>query len=207
MAKKDKAGFDDIFTPTTGKAKESKKGKTEKAAAAPPAAPRMERAAKAGSLAVDPAALLLGAWANHEAEALYRKGKEDRLLCLTLALLVALLFGSAWLLLSAKAAGWLWFARFVFRIVAVVVAFAIAFAGNALIELNRKRLQDVLAMIVKIQDSLRLFEDNAIPGADGSFYPNTYKFIGSANDDETNYAQMIVKIGGAMAVVVILLFI
>lgn len=207
MAKKDKAGFDDIFASTAPQGKEPKKGKAEKqAVAAPvPPAPPTERLAKTGALQIDPAALLLGAWANHEAEALYRKGKEDRILCLTLALLVALLFGSAWLLLSAKLAGWSWFARFVFRIVAALGVFAFAFAGNALIELNRKRLQDVLAMIVKIQDSLRLFEENAIPGADGSFYPNTYKFIGSSNDDETNYAQMILKIGGAAAIVVMLI--
>lgn len=199
MAPKKKNGFDDIFKPTAATRKEAAP-KTTKAKAAP--APRqLER------LAVDPAAVLQTAWSNHEREVLYRKAKEDKLLLCSVGMLVALVFGAAYVLGSARLLDWYWISKFVFRLFFVALAFGVAFAGNALLELNRKRLQDVLAMIVKIQENLRLFEEGAVPGSDGAFFPNTYKFIGSMNDDETNYAEMILKVSGAAAVFVVLLLV
>ncbi|NLH48565.1 MAG: hypothetical protein GX444_08165, partial [Myxococcales bacterium] len=161
----------------------------------------------APAFAPDPLAVLRTLWTTHENEALYRKGKEDRMLVFTVGLLVAVVFGAAFVLSAGRALDWHWLSRLIFRLFFVGIAFAITFAGNALIELNRKRLQDVLAMIVKTQEALRLFADGAIPGSDGAFIPNTYKFLGSINDDETSYAQMIMKVAAAAAALTIFLLV
>jgi hypothetical protein len=145
------------------------------------------------------------AWRTHENEALYRKGKEDRILVAMIGLLAAITLGAAFALGAGRALEWHWIAKLIFRLFFVGAAFGVAFAGTALIELNRKRLQDVLAMIVKIQETLGLFADRGVPGCDSAFFPNTYKFVGSMNDDETNYAQMILKVAAGAAMFAILL--
>jgi hypothetical protein len=221
MSPKKKAGFDDIFAETTadtGKKKPAKKAakaspkKTAAKASPPKAAAKIVAAAApmataSDRLTVDTGAVLQTAWTNHEQEVLYRKGKEDRLLMFSVAILAILTLGAAYVLGSARLLDWWWLSKFVFRIVFVVLGLGIAFAGNALIELNRKRLQDVLAMVVKIQENLGLFAEGAVPGSDGAFFPNTYKFIGSINDDETNYAQMLLKVAAAAAALTILLLV
>ena len=152
--------------------------------------------------------MLQTAWANHEREALYRKGKEDRLLLFTLAALLALVLGGAAILAAGRALDWHWFGKLVFppdfrRFGPLAWPWPVMPCSNS----NRRRLQDVLAMIVKLQDSLHLFKEGAFPGSDGPFFPNTYKFIGSINDDETNYAQMILKVSTATAIFVLLLLV
>jgi hypothetical protein len=115
--------------------------------------------------------------------------------------------GAAFTLGAGRALEWHWLAKFIFRLFFVGLAFGLAFAVNSLVELNRKRLQDVLAMIVKIQEALGLFAEGAIPGSDAAFFPNTYKFVASLNDDETNYAQMILKVAAGAAMFTILLLV
>jgi hypothetical protein len=201
MSPKKKEGFDDIFTATAEAPKEVKKP-----ARANGVKPEPRPAPKPG-FTVDLGAVLQTAWSNHEREALYRKAKEDRLLVYSLSLLAVLAFGAAIVLGMDRLLMFGWLGKLIFRVICAGFAAGVAFAATALIELNRKRLQDVLAMIVKIQDALRLFEEGAIPGSDGAFFPNTYKFVGSMNDDETNYAQMIVKIAAGAVIVTIILFV
>jgi hypothetical protein len=203
MSPKKKEGFDDIFAATADAAAETKKRgngrKGEPAAAPAPAA--------AAAFSVDLGAVLQTAWSNHEREALYRKAKEDRLLTFSLGLLAAIVFGAAVVLGAGRALDWNWIAKLIFRGASAAFVVAVTFALSAMIELNRKRLQDVLAMIVKIQEALHLFDDGAFPGADGAFLPNTYKFVGSMNDDETNYAQMILKVAAGAVIGTILLLV
>lgn len=198
MANK-KNGFDTIFESTTGK----KTKKKQPAKAAAPPAPKAVETPAANGIECSPADILKTAWVAHENEVLYRKGKEDRVLIFSTSILVALVLGAA--LVLGQAQGWYWLSRFIFRLFFCGAAFGVALAGNALVELNRRRMQDLLAMTIKIQESLGLYEEGSIPGADGAYFPNTYKFVGSMNDDETNYAQMILKVAGAAAIFVILL--
>lgn len=191
-----KKGFDSIFESTAGKKKPAAKAKTP---AKKKAAPAIEKVVPAA----DPGQTLHAAWQMHENEVLYRKAKEDRVLIFSVLTLVAVVFGTAFVLAAGKE--WYWISRLIFRLFFCGVAVGFAFAGSALIELNRKRMQDLLSMIVHIQETLGLYEDNTIPGSDGAFFPNTYKFIGSMNDDETNYAQMVLKVATAGAIFVILL--
>jgi len=203
MANK-KNGFDDIFKATSKPGKGKKAPAKKKAAAKQKAAPKVAAAPAADNgLTVDPALVLHNAWQTHENEILYRKEKEDKLLFFAVGALVILVFGAAYVM--ANAGDWFRFSRFVFRLFFAGIAFGAAFAGGALIELNRKRMQDLLSMVVKIQEKLGLYDEAGIPGNDGAFFPNTYKFIGSINDDETNYSQMILKVAGAAAIFVILL--
>ncbi|MDP8224650.1 MAG: hypothetical protein P9L99_14915 [Candidatus Lernaella stagnicola] len=209
MAPKDNEGFDDIFAST---AKKPKKKATKKKAPATKSAPKKVVSAavpsrKTEKLAADPTAVLQTAWTNHKQEVLYRKAKEDRLLVFTVSVLIALTAAVAYLLHGSRLLDWSGFYRFIMHLFFAGVVLGVAFAGNALMELNRKRLQDVLAMIVKIQESLGLFDEGAVPGSDGAFFPNTYKFVGSMNDDETNYAQMILKVSAAAAAFTILLLV
>jgi hypothetical protein len=192
-----KKGFDSIFESTAN-------GKTRRAAKAAandkngkpaPAEPR--------ALELNPLEVLKTAWKTHENEVLYRKAKEDKILFFSVGAMVAVVFGAAIVLGQAQA--WWWISRLVFRLVFCGVAFGFAFGSGSLIELNRKRMQDLLAMTVKIQETLGLYEEGAIPGNDGAYYPNSYKFVGSMNDDETNYAHLVLKVGAAGAIFVILL--
>ncbi|MCB9477285.1 MAG: hypothetical protein H6683_03655 [Deltaproteobacteria bacterium] len=143
---------------------------------------------------------------THYQEALYRKGKEDRLLTLGLALITAVAL-SAFLIrafLTVDPGGWLY--SLVFRTAFAVVIALTGFAVASMVELNRTRLQDVFAMIVKVHESLRLFDDNVYNKGGGSYLPNTYKFVGSFNDDESNYAIITLKLGsviGALAVFIL----
>jgi hypothetical protein len=140
---------------------------------------------------------------NHEAEALYRKGKEDRVLVLSCGLLAALVLGIMIVLATDVTSGW--FGRLILKLFFAGGAALVGLAGSSILELNRKRLQDVLAMIVKIHESFGLFSEGTYPTGNGAYFPNTYKFIGSINDDETNYAQLMIKIASAGAVIAILL--
>lgn len=212
MTDKKKKGFDDIFAPTAPpKAAAAKRAAKPKAPAAAPAAPTPQPSAPAAvaapGFAPDPQAVLQTLWVTHEHEALYRKGKEDRLMVFAVGLLVAVVFGAAFVLGAGRALDWHWLSRLIFRLFFVGVAFGVTFAANSLVELNRKRLQDVLAMIVKTQETMGLYADGVIPGADGAYIPNTYKFLGSINDDETSYAQMIMKVAAVAAAFTILLLV
>jgi len=201
---KKKEGFDNIFASTAPAKNNNNKAK--KAGAAPEAKPAARPEAKR-IWEANPLKVLKAAWTTHESEVLYRKAKEDRLLIFSVALLIAVVFGAAYVLGTGRALAWHTLSKLIFRLFFVGAAFGVAFAFSSLIELNRKRLQDLLSMIVKIQESLGFFEEGAIPGSDGAFFPNTYKFIGSMNDDETNYAQMIVKVTAGAAMIVILLLV
>ncbi|HPM76593.1 MAG TPA: hypothetical protein PK961_05835 [bacterium] len=200
-----KNGFDTIFESTAGKKtkKSAPVKKVEKKPAASPAPKTVEAPVANGSIECAPADILKTAWKTHENEILYRKSKEDRVLVFSTSVLVALVLGAA--LVLGQALEWHWISRFIFRLFFCGAAFGAALAGNALVELNRRRMQDLLAMTIKIQESLGLYEEGRIPGADGAYFPNTYKFVGSMNDDETNYTQMILKVAGAAAIFVILL--
>ena len=193
-----KKGFDDIFASTAnGKEKKAAKVAVANGKNGKPAPVELR------ALESNPLEVLKTAWKTHENEVLYRKAKEDKILFFSVGALVAVVFGATIVLGDAQA--WVWISRLIFRLVFCGVSFAFAFAGGSLIELNRKRMQDLLAMTVKIQETLGLYEEGAIPGNDGAYYPNSYKFVGSMNDDETNYAQLMLKVGAAGAIFVILL--
>lgn len=149
---------------------------------------------------------------NHEAEALYRKQKEDRILVFSCGLLASLVFLSL-IVMPIDALVDLtrlkeiqWFGRFLEKLFFGGAAILVGLAGSSMLELNRKRLQDVLSMIVKIHESFGFFKEGAYPTGNGAYFPNTYKFIGSINDDETNYSQLIIRIASAGALIAILFF-
>ncbi|MBZ0272169.1 hypothetical protein K8I61_09035 [bacterium] len=141
---------------------------------------------------------------THANEILYRKTKEDRLFILGLSL-VAAIAASAFLIrgLSGCGSGG-WFFCLVYKGFFALVTLAVGFTSAAMVELNRTRLQDLLAMTVKIHDSLDLFEDGAYAKDGGAFLPNTYKFVGSINDDETNYVVLVLKLGAVAAAAAVL---
>ena len=212
-----KENFDSIFEDTKkGKKKAApkkaavKKSPVKKAAgkAAPKVADKgVKAASKAGivqqPLEVDHFNALTTVLHNHEAEALYRKGKEDKVLVWSLGILAVLVFGVMVVLTAGVATTW--FGRWIIRLFFAGAAALAGVSAGSLIELNRKRLQDVLDMIVKILESFGFFMEGEYPTGNGAYFPNTYKFIGSINDDETNYAQLIIKIATVGAVVAILL--
>lgn len=203
MAKKPTQGLDSIFDST-----DAPKKTTRKAA---PAAPKAAAEAKAGGgngngngddFGLDRFRVLRSLLASHEAEALYRKGKEDRLLLFGIGAVAAITVG-AFLVRSicATACGGNWFYSLVFRSFFALMVGMTGFTIAAMMELNRTRLQDVLAMIVKIHERFRLFEDGRYDDSGAAFLPNSYKFIGSTNDDETNYALLVVKVGAVISAV------
>lgn len=221
LAKED---FDSIFEDTKGKKKKAakkavKKTTTKKAAAKkaqPKKAPQQAKAVPKAALVsakekapvqppleVDRFTALATVLTNHEAEALYRKGKEDKILILSMAALAALIFGVMMVFAVDNTIGW--FGSLVLRLFFAGAAALVGLSGSSLAELNRKRLQDILAMVVKIHESFGFFKEGEYPTGNGPYFPNTYKFIGSINDDETNYAQLIIKIASAGAVVAIML--
>lgn len=134
---------------------------------------------------------------NHEAEVLYRKAKEDRMLVMGLFLVALLTIGAFVTRAAAGGAGCGWFYCLVYRSFFAGVIGVAGFSAAAMIELNRTRLQDLLAMIVKLHESFELFTEGAF--GPGSYLPNTYKFIGSINDDETNYSLLVLKVGSVVA--------
>lgn len=220
-----KEDFDSIFDDTKKKKKSSSKANKSTAKKAPAkktaskkaagrqAASAKEATAKSATkaiksivqepLKIDRFETLKTILKNHEAESLYRKGKEDKILVLSCMLLAVLVFGIMIVLSIDVSIGW--FGRMILRLFFAGTAALVGLAAGSILELNRKRLQDLLAMIIKIQESFELFKEGAYPTGNGPYFPNMYKFIGSINDDETNYAQMIIKMATAGAVVAILL--
>ncbi len=146
--------------------------------------------------------LLMG----HEAEVIYRKGKEDRLLVMGLGLVAAIAIG-AFLIRATGAQGTGWFYSLIFRTLFAVLTGLAGFTAAAMMELNRTRLQDLLSMIVKIQESFGLFVDGAYSEDGGAYLPNTYKFVGSINDDETNYAVLVLKLGSVITAIGVFLLV
>jgi hypothetical protein len=210
-----KEDFDSIFEDTKSKAKKkpAKKAvkKVAKKAVKPVGAKKVSPAKVAAPAKPEPAddfkvdrfAALSATLSHHEAEALYRKGKEDKILVLACGLLTALTIGIMLVLTTDTVSGG--FGKFILRVFFAATVGLVGLSASSMIELNRKRLQDLLAMIVKIQDTFGFFKEGAYPTENGSYFPNTYKYVGSINDDETNYAQMIVKIASVGAVIAVLI--
>ncbi|MCZ7584119.1 MAG: hypothetical protein M5R36_12700 [Deltaproteobacteria bacterium] len=98
-----------------------------------------------------------------------------------------------------------WFCGLLFKLFFASMSGLAGFTAAAMVELNRTRLQDLLAMIVKIQESFDLFVEGAYSKDGGAYLPNTYKFVGSINDDETNYAVLVLKLGAVVAAIGVLL--
>jgi len=214
----EKKNFDSIFEDTKGKsakkapakkaAKKAPAKKAEQTQAAPAAAvaepkPQAKAPEVKAPFEVDKFKALNTILKNHEQEALYRKGKEDRILSLACGLLAALIFGSMLVLNTDVTGGW--FGRLVFRVFFAGAAGLVGVSAGAMIELNRKRLQDILATIVDIHEAFGFFKAGEFTARKEAFFPNTYKFIGSINDDETNYAQLVIKVVSVAAVVAILI--
>jgi len=199
--------FDSIFEPTAedkaeGIAKPRRNGAKAKTVENKDDVKKLKNGAD--NFIADQFAVLKVLLMDHEGEALYRKGKEDKLLIAGIFLGLVVAIGGMIVLAMDVSMHWFW--RFIFRLFFAGSAALVCFAASALIELNRKRLQDVLSTVVRIQEKFGLFDDGAFSGSDGSFLPNTYKFIGSQSDDETNYAQLILKVTAFAGAVAILIF-
>jgi len=185
--------LDDIFEPTGAKPAAAKAAKAAKNGAK--AAEKTAEAAPAqqpAALDASPFAVLKLLFREHGAEALYRRGREERAvllscaLCGLLALIAAIVFGGPW-----NEAGWLW--RLIFKLLLIAAAFLVASSGSKLIEVNRKRLQDLLGLQVKLANRLRLYEEGAYLPDGEPLYPGAFKFLGSLADDETNIGSLLVK--------------
>jgi hypothetical protein len=198
--KKDKK-LDSIFEPT--KAKKTAKKETSQKTKVKTAD---NGAGNGGGFNIDKFKVLNTLLKNHEAEALYRKRKEDRLLATGLGLIVLIAIGA--FLIRAMCAGYSgngWFYSLIFRSFFAVMIGVTGFSAAAMIELNRTRLQDILALIVKIQEKFGLFKSGEYD--EDALLPSPYKFIGSINDDETNYALLMLKAGAFIAAVAVFLLV
>ena len=204
MPKKGGTKRDSIFDSTDSAPKAKKpaaaKAKTEEA-------PKAVKVEAGDDFTFDRFKVLKTLLKTHEAEVLYRKGKEDRMLVIGMALMAVLAF-TAFLtraIYVGFTGGGSWFYCLLFRTFFAFLIGVVGFSAAAMIELNRTRLQDLLAVIVKLHEKFKLFEDGAY--GDGSFLPSPYKFIGSINDDETNYSLLILKVGAVIAAVAVFLLI
>jgi hypothetical protein len=202
MPKKTDKPMDSIFDSTNNGKKADEAAKAVKAKPAPKAANGN------GEIIIDKFQVLKTILKTHESEMLYRKTKEDRLFFLGLILVSVVAIG-AFLIRATfgtcSSCGW--FYSLVFRTFFAVVTGAVGFTLTAMVELNRARLQDLLSMIVKIHESFRLFEEGAYSKDGGAYLPNTYKFIGSLNDDETNYSVLVLKVGAVIAAIAVFLLV
>ena len=199
MAKKNDKPLDSIFE-STGNKKNAEKSK--------PAGKTAEAGGGAEDFVVDKFKVLNTLLKTHEQETLYRKTKEDRLFIVGLALITAVAVGAFMIrATSIDGVAGKWFYSLLFRTFFAVVTGAIGFTISAMVELNRTRLQDLLAIIVKIHESFHLFDDGAYAKDGGAYLPNTYKFIGSINDDETNYSVLVLKVGSVAAAIAVFLLV
>ncbi len=203
MAAKSDKNLDSIFEPTKDK-KTTKKAPSKKAKAK--AVVKASDGGTGGGFEVNKFKVLNTLLKNHEAEVLYRKQKEDKLLVAGLGLVVLMSVGA--FLIRALCAGYAgngWFYSLIFRTFFAAMIGVTGFSAAAMIELNRTRLQDVLAMIVKIQEKFGLYKGGEYD--EDAFLPSPYKFIGSINDDESNYALLMLKVGAVVAAVAVFLLV
>jgi len=197
MAKKKEMKRDSIFDSTGEKKSPGKTARAAKTAVVP---------GVTDSVGVNKFEVLNSLLKTHEAEVLYRKGKEDRLLITGLALVAAIAIG-AFMIRATGVHSTGWFYSLIFRTLFAVLAGLAGFTAAAMVELNRTRLQDLLSMIVKIHESFGLFVDGAYSEDGGAYLPNTYKFVGSINDDETNYAVLVLKLGSVITAIGVFLLV
>ena len=201
MAAKSDKNLDSIFEPTKSKSTAKKKAPSKAKTVA-----KTDDGGTGGGFEINRFKVLNTLLKNHEAEVLYRKHKEDKLLATGLAL-VALISVGAFLIraLCAGYAGTGWFYSLIFRSFFAAMIAVTGFSAAAMIELNRTRLQDLLALIVKIQEKFGLYKGGEYE--QDAFLPSPYKFIGSINDDETNYALLMLKAGAVIAAVAVFLLV
>ncbi|MDP8254482.1 MAG: hypothetical protein P9M14_01910 [Candidatus Alcyoniella australis] len=189
--------LDDIFESTAPKKKAgAKKAAAKKTAAQKTAAKSVKAdpavAAQADALDIPQFSVLKMLFLAHNEEVLYRRAREERAmilccaLCGALALLAVIAFGGPW-----GVAGWFW--RLVFKVLLIAGVFMAASSGSKLIEVNRKRLQDLLGLQVKISNILRLYDEGTYADEKDPLYPGTFKFLGSLADDETNIGSLLIK--------------
>lgn len=196
MAKDKK--FDDIFD-STQPAAAAKRAPAKKAA--PPEAETPAPAAD--DLALDKFAALNSALTSHHEEFLQRKAREDRYLFwstgLTAAFLVFVAFGALYAGHSS-----FWFGRLVMRLFLAGGAIGNLLFTTSILEGNRRKMRDLLGVIVKLNDRLGFFTPGVYDQSEEAFYPNTYKFAGSEAEDETGKKTLFLKGLTAFAVLAIL---
>ncbi len=224
MAKKPGSkGFDSIFDAT--ETKSAKTARARKTVAKSATAPAASTAAKAAEpkpengngngngngfepYDLDRFSVVKTLLKTHEDEVIYRKSKEDRLLITGISLVAGVAIG-AFLIraLCGTACSAGWFYSLLFRLFFAGMVGLTGFTIAAMMELNRTRLQDLLAIVVKIHEQFRLFDDGVYDNSGSAFLPNTYKFVGSINDDETNYALLVLKVASVVTAVFVLFFV
>ncbi|MCC6157110.1 MAG: hypothetical protein IT350_03595 [Deltaproteobacteria bacterium] len=219
MAKKPGSkGFDSIFDATeTKSAKTARARKTAAKTSTPagaPAAPSTEAKPENGNgngfepYDIDRFSVVKTLLKTHEDEVIYRKSKEDRLLITGISLVAGVAIGAFLIraLCGATCTG-SWIYSLLFRLFFAGMVGLTGFTIAAMMELNRTRLQDLLAIVVKIHEQFRLFDDGVYDNSGSAFLPNTYKFVGSINDDETNYALLVLKVASVVTAVFVLFFV
>lgn len=198
MAKDKK--FDDIFDSTAkkkGSSKKSpvKKSPAKKAAAAAPA--KNQHQEPGGFMALNSA--LVG----HHQEVLQRRAREDRYLMWSTALTAAItLFAFLTLYGDASVS---WFLRFLVKLALCGFVAANALFAVSILDDNRKKMRDLLGVIVKINERFGFFETGRYDSTEESFFPNAYKFAGSDSEDEANLKTMFLK-GSAAAAAFLIFF-
>ena len=197
MAKDKK--FDDIFESTEPAA--AKKAPARKAARPEDDAPAPAK--PVADLAIDKFAALNSALTAHHEEVLQRKAREDRYLFwstgLTAAFLVFVAFGA---LYGGHSASWM--VRILVRLLLAGGAIGNLVFTTGVLESNRRKMRDLMGVVVKLNDRLGFFTPGMYDESEESFYPNTYKFAGSEAEDETNKKALFLKGMTAVAVLVIL---
>jgi len=190
--------IDNIFENTTkGKKKTARaKGdrKTVKKAAA---------SSKADNLEIDRFKVLSDSLTSHHNEVIYRKGKEDRILFWASGLIMAVALVSFLVLYGHS--GVSLFVRLVLKILLCLGIGLIALFAGSLLENNRKKIRDVIALLVKINEKFELFKEGAYDKSEEPFYPDSYRFAGSESEDEANNKSLFLK-GMAIFAVILILF-
>ncbi len=222
MAKKPGSkGFDSIFDATDAKSAKSARARRTTAKSTPPAASAASAAHAAEAkpangngngngfepYELDRFSVVKTLLKTHEDEVIYRKTKEDRLLITGISLVAGVAIGAFLIRALCGGCAGSWIYSFLFRVFFSLMVGLTGFTIAAMMELNRTRLQDLLAIVVKIHEQFRLFDDGVYDKSGSAFLPSTYKFVGSINDDETNYALLVLKVASVITAVFVLLFV
>lgn len=221
MAKKPGSkGFDSIFDATDAKsAKTARARKTVAKSATAPTAPAAAKSAEPKPengngngngfepYDIDRFSVVKTLLKTHDAEVIYRKTKEDRLLIAGISLVAGVAIGAFLIRALCGGCAGSWIYSLLFRLFFAGMVGLTGFTIAAMMELNRTRLQDLLAIVVKIHEQFRLFDDGVYDNSGSAFLPSTYKFVGSINDDETNYALLVLKVASVVTAVFVLFFV
>ena len=187
-------------------AKDEKKGRAKPKNDRPEGEAPMEAkegSFNAGLFEIDRFQALNSSVGHHHGEMLFRRAKEDRVLIWGSALIVAVTLAGGVVFYGNTTVAW--FSRLVLKLALCLGIGLIAFYASGLLESNRKKMRENMALIVKINEALGLFKGGMYDRTDEPFYPESYRVAASECEDETNSKTLFLK-GMAIFAVIVVLF-